>query len=78
MNGNRRDQIQIMVDLLKIIKYEHQKTQICHKVNTSYIQLLVYLELLNNLKFIKFSTEKKVYVSDNGYKFLKILGDKFD
>lgn len=78
MKKQRRDQIQIITQLLKIIRNHSLKTHICQRINVSYVQLNIYLELLKNLKLIRISTERQVFLSENGLKFIELLGDKFE
>ena len=71
----RRNQIELIVDILKIIRYDKLRTHILLKVNMSYVQLRIYLDLLIKLKLIRMSTNNELYITDNGRTMIEILGE---
>jgi len=74
--SKRRDQLQIMVDLLKIIRSCEIRTQIMVQMSMSWVQLMIYLDKLLEFKLIRISTENNVYITNKGRLMIKIVGDK--
>lgn len=74
-DGNRRDQITIMLDLLTDITEPKRLTHMLYSSNMSYVQLLKYIKLLKEYGFIK--EEEKPFrsylITREGKAFVSIM-----
>lgn len=74
--SKRRNQLKIWIDILKIIRNENVRTAIMQSANVSWIQLMIHLDRLQELKLIRVSTENEIYISEKGRLLIQIVGDK--
>lgn len=77
MTGKKRDRLQIIHDILKVISNKNgcRPTHILYKSNLSHKMLSEYLSELMEKKFISSKVDKKgkvtYYIEDKGYKYLQ-------
>ena len=75
--GNRRSNIEIIADMLRVGENGAGKTEIMYSANMSYSQIQKYLDYLVNQGFInKINMDNTVVayqVTDNGLKLLKAI-----
>jgi predicted transcriptional regulator len=75
--GNRRSNIEIIADMLRVGENGAGKTEIMYSANMSYSQIQKYLDYLINQGFInKVKTDNPMiayHVTDSGLKLLKVI-----
>jgi len=75
--GNRRSNIEIIADMLRVGENGAGKTEIMYSANMSYSQIQKYLDYLVNQGFINKvnmdNTMVAYQVTDNGLKLLKAI-----
>ena len=74
----RRDQMQIMIDIMEVIKEPQRLTHILYRSNMSYGQLLKYLNDLKGLGMIEENKEpfRSFKITNKGKLFRDMLLDK--
>lgn len=70
--SSRRNQIDLMYDILNFCNEKRKVTQILDHVNMSYVQLIKYLEQLKHAKFL-ISHEKIYWITSDGIVFKNLL-----
>ena len=82
MINNRRDELEILADILRLTKGGAKKTQILYRVNLSYSQLENYLSFLKEKNLLEEveteETRGKIYkINDKGLKLLESIENVF-
>ena len=82
MINNRRSELEILADILRLTKEGVKKTQILYQVNLSYSQLKNYLSFLKEKNFLEEieieENQGKIYrINDKGLKLLENIENVF-
>jgi len=76
--GNYRGKLDIIADILQVVRQNAKKTQIMYKANLSYKVLKRYLNNMTAASLISFETEDRCYVlTPKGQRFLEVYKDYF-
>jgi len=80
--NNRRDELEILADILRLTKGGAKKTQILYRVNLSYSQLENYLSFLKEKNLLEEveteETRGRIYkINDKGLKLLEGIENVF-
>jgi predicted transcriptional regulator len=69
--GSYRDRLDIIADILQVVRQQPKKTRIMYQANLSYKVLMKYLREVIDASLINFEREKQCYkITSKGIRFL--------
>lgn len=72
MDSIKRDRLDIMINILEIVKESSKRTHILYKANINHSQLMKYLKMLQQLGMLQ-EKNGEFIITDKGRIFLSLL-----